>query len=87
MEKTLLAFSIVMSALLFCGIVSGNYAAAKSYVDPKTILEKKKLADAAKKLAEDMRKKALEKMQQELKSKKDNSKKQIALEAIKKSKK
>jgi hypothetical protein len=88
MTRIILVFSIVMSALLFCGIVSGNYALAKPYVDSAMFIkEKKKLADNAKQLAEETRKKILEKAKQELKLKKDNSKKQIALEAMKKPKK
>ncbi|MEM2160808.1 MAG: hypothetical protein QXN55_07645 [Candidatus Nitrosotenuis sp.] len=87
MTKTILVFSIVMSVLLFCANLSGNHVFAKpSDAKPKTItnLEEKKKINNAKSLAEELRQKMLEKIHQDYKSKKDNSKKQIALEAIKK---
>lgn len=65
-----------MSVLLFNGVVFGNFASAES-------LEKKKSTDNAKDLKQDARKKALEKIQQDLKAKKENSKKQLALAALK----
>lgn len=87
MTKIILVFSIVMSMLLFCANMSGNYVFAKpSDIKLKTTtnLEEKKKINSAKSLAEEMRQKMLEKIHQDYKSKKDNSKKQIALEAIKK---
>lgn len=87
MTKTLLVFSIAMFVLLFCASVSGNYVSAKpsdTKLKTATNLEEKKKINSAKSLAEEMRQKMLEKMYQDHKSKKDNSKKQIALEAIKK---
>ena len=80
MERTLVMFSVLMSALLFCSSASGNFAFAKS----SDIVQKKKQIENARALAEELRKKALEKLEQELKTKQDVYKKQIALSAIKK---
>ncbi|MFM8658745.1 MAG: hypothetical protein ACKOCQ_02255 [Candidatus Nitrosotenuis sp.] len=83
MTKTLIVLSIFMVALLSCGVLSGNYAFAKPS-SSITAQEKMKSSYNAKQLAEETRKKALEKTHLEFKAKKDDSKKQIALEAMKK---
>jgi formate-dependent nitrite reductase cytochrome c552 subunit len=84
MSKTLVAFSIVLSVLLIAG-VSSNFAYAQTgKINPVYINEEKKTSDMAKSFAEEMRKKALEKYHNDYKSKKEDSKKQIALEAKKK---
>ncbi|NDF47999.1 MAG: hypothetical protein EB158_07445 [Nitrosopumilaceae archaeon] len=83
MTKTLTALSVLMAVLLSCGVLSANPASAKSS-NFMTEQEKMKSSYNAKQLAEETRKKALEKTHLEFKAKKDDSKKQIALEAMKK---
>ena len=82
MTKTLTMLSIFMAVLLSCGILSGNYAFAKPS-NSMTAQEKMKSSYNAKQMAEEIRKKALEKIHLESKAKKEDSKKQIALAAIK----
>jgi formate-dependent nitrite reductase cytochrome c552 subunit len=85
MSKTLVAFSIVLSVLLIMG-VSSNFVFAQTGKIKLVAAneEKKKTAEQAKAFAEEMRKKVLEKYHNDYKSKKDDSKKQIALDAKKK---
>jgi formate-dependent nitrite reductase cytochrome c552 subunit len=85
MSKSIVAFSIVLSVLLIMG-VSSNFAFAQNGKIKLVAAneEKKKTVDKAKAFAEEMRKKVLEKYHNDYKSKKEDSKKQIALDAKKK---
>lgn len=83
MTKSVAVFSIILSALLFCASSSGNYAFAKQSVN-ETPQQKKTFAENSRALAEEMRKKALEKLAQDYKTKQDDLKKQLALDAKKK---
>ena len=79
-------FSIVMSVLLITSL-SSNFAFAQTSIKIKTVAmndQKKISSDKAKAFADEMRKKVLEKFHNDYKSKKEDSKKQIALEAKKK---
>ncbi|MGQ0605549.1 MAG: hypothetical protein ACT4OD_01150 [Candidatus Nitrosotenuis sp.] len=85
MTKTIFVISILMSVMLFCAGASGNFAFAKTS-NEKGIMtpeEKKKFVKNAQALAEELRKKALEKIHNDSKAKKSDSKKQIALDAAK----
>ena len=75
MSRTVVMFSVLMSVLLFSGIISGNFAHAQ----PSNLA--KKITDT-KDLKQDTHKKTLEKIQ-DLKTKKENSKKLLALAAFK----
>lgn len=84
MTRFLFAFSVLMSALLLCAGVSGNAFAKPSDGKIKNMsFDDQKKNDKTKALAEEIRKKALEKSLKDSKSKKDASKKQIALVAKK----
>ena len=85
MSKTLSAFSIVLSVLLITSM-SNNFALAQTGKIKLVTAneEKKKTAENAKAFAEEMRKKMIEKYHNDYKSKKDDSKKQTALDAKKK---
>jgi len=79
-------FSIVMSVLLITSL-SSNFAFAQTGTKIKTVAmndQKKISGDKAKAFADEMRKKVLERFHNDYKSKKEDSKKQIALEAKKK---
>jgi hypothetical protein len=83
--SSLVLFSILISVLLVCAGESGNFAFAKPYDQQiKITKEKTKLTEKAKALAEEARNKILEKTLKDSKSKKEDAKKQIALEAKKK---
>lgn len=85
MSKTLVVFSAVLSVLLIMSM-SSNFAFAQTGKIKLVAAneEKKKTSDMAKVFAEEMRKKVLEKYHNDYKSKKYDSKKQIALDAKKK---
>lgn len=84
MTKTLIVFSILMSVLLITAL-SGNFVFAQTGKIKTSVVNEKKSTDSkAKAFAEEMRKKVLEKFHNDYKSKKEDSKKQIALEAKKK---
>ena len=72
--------AILMSVLLLCAvsIVDSAFAKPSKNMSPE---EKQQFIKNAKALAEDSRKKALEKTLKDSNAKKDNAKKQIALEA------
>lgn len=85
MAKTLIVFSVLMSVLLITSLF-GNFVFAQN-TKIKTISkndEKKNTSDKAKAFADVLRKKILEKYHNDYKSKKEDSKKQIALDAKKK---
>jgi hypothetical protein len=84
MPKTLIVFSVLMSVLLITSY-SSNFVFAQSSTKIKNIAsDDKKNINKAKAFADEMRKKVLEKYHDDYKSKKLDSKKQIALEAKKK---
>lgn len=72
--------AVLMSVLLLCAglIVDSAFAKPSKNMSPE---EKQQFIKNAKALAEDSRKKALEKTLKDSNAKKDNAKKQIALEA------
>ncbi|AJZ76457.1 hypothetical protein [Candidatus Nitrosotenuis cloacae] len=74
------SLAVLMSVLLLCAGSLG-VAFAKSSKQNMSPEEKDKFIKNAKALAEDSRKKALEKTLKDSNAKKDNAKKQIALEA------
>ena len=84
MTKALFAVSIFAVTMLLCAGVSGNIAFAKPTTDnskKSTQSEKSKFVANAKALAEETRKKALEKIHKDSTTKKSDAKKQLALEA------
>ena len=83
MKNSLAIFSIVISALLFCTSSSGHYALAKPS-QSDSMVQKTKFSENSRALAEEMRKKAIEKLAQDYKTKQDVLKKQIASDANKK---
>ncbi|WP_100181732.1 hypothetical protein [Candidatus Nitrosotenuis aquarius] len=84
MPKSLIVFSVLMSVLLITSY-SSNFVFAQSNTKIKNISsDDKKNTSKAKVFADEMRKKVLEKYHNDYKSKKLDSKKQIALEAKKK---
>lgn len=84
MPKALIIFSVLMSVLLITSY-SSNFVFAQSNTKIKNISnDDKKNPSKAKAFADEMRKKILEKYHNDYKSKKLDSKKQIALEAKKK---
>lgn len=84
MPKSLIVFSVLMSVLLITSY-SSNFVFAQSKTKIKNISsDDKKNTSKAKVFADEMRKKVLEKYHNDYKSKKLDSKKQIALEAKKK---
>ncbi|MBM3904392.1 MAG: hypothetical protein FJ357_04600 [Thaumarchaeota archaeon] len=84
MSKTLVIFSVLMSVLLITSY-SSNFVFAQSNTKIKSVTsDDKKNTSKAKAFADEMRKKILEKYHDDYKSKKADSKKQIALEAKKK---
>lgn len=71
--------AVLMSVLLLCaGSLDVAFAKPSKNMSPE---EKQQFIKKAKALAEDSRKKALEKTLKDFNAKKDNAKKQIALEA------
>ena len=74
------SIAVLMSVLLLCA-GSLDVAFAKPSKQNMNSEEKKQFIKNAKALAEDSRKKALEKTLKDFNAKKDNAKKQIALEA------
>lgn len=84
MPKALIIFSVLMSVLLITSY-SSNFVFAQSNTKIKNVSnDDKKNPSKAKAFADEMRKKILEKYHNDYKSKKLDSKKQIALEAKKK---
>ena len=73
--------AVLLSVLLLCAVSIVDSAFAKPSKQNMSQEEKQQFIKNAKALAEDSRKKALEKTLKESNAKKDNAKKQIALEA------